>query len=243
MELIAESYARDSGVRNYEKSIDKILRKITMELVTSEEVVSAENALNELKAQENVSGNEIKEAEKKLKETLSKQFVVDVDSAKKYLGTPVFDESEIKKADVAGTSIGLAWTSMGGDTLLIETATIPGKEGFNITGQLGDVMKESAAIAMSWVKNYAVQNNIKDTEWFDKNMIHVHVPEGATPKDGPSAGITLTTALVSLLSEKTIKPNLAMTGELSLTGQVLPIGGLREKTVEFRKNQKFYIRR
>ncbi len=241
LELIAESYARESGVRNFEKSIDKILRKIAMELVSSEEVLSAENELNELKAQESVSGSEIKDAEKKLKETLAKQFIVDVDSAKKYLGTPVFDESEIKKADVIGTSIGLAWTSMGGDTLLIETATIPGKEGFSITGQLGDVMKESAAIAMSWVKNYAVQNNIKDTEWFDKNMIHVHVPEGATPKDGPSAGITLTTALVSLLSEKTIKPNLAMTGELSLTGQVLPIGGLREKTVAAKRNNIKHI--
>ena len=137
--------------------------------------------------------------------------------------------------------MGLAWTSMGGDTLLIETAAVPGKEGVTLTGQLGDVMKESATIALSWVRQYAAEHNIKDSSWFDKYTVHIHVPEGATPKDGPSAGITLTTALISLLTEKTIRPHLAMTGELSLTGQVLPIGGLREKTVAAKRNKIKHI--
>ncbi|MBO5137438.1 MAG: endopeptidase La [Spirochaetaceae bacterium] len=255
LELIAESYARESGVRNFEKCIDKITRKIAMELITSSEVVKAEeqvtilkNQIAELEAKENLDANAVKEKklllsqqEKLLKEVLSKSFFVDLESAKKYLGTPIFDESEIKKADKAGTAIGLAWTSMGGDTLLIETAVIPGKEGFVLTGQLGDVMKESAEIAMSWVRNYSVNKSLKEIEWFDKHTIHVHIPEGATPKDGPSAGITLTTALISLLSGKTIKPHLAMTGELSLTGQVLPIGGLREKTVAAKRNKIRHI--
>ena len=101
---------------------------------------------------------------------------------------------------------------------------------------MGDVMKESAQIAFNWVKSYCEANNIKKPEWFEQNVIHLHIPEGATPKDGPSAGITMATTFMSLLTNKTIKKNLAMTGELSLTGQVLPIGGLREKTVAARRN-------
>jgi len=153
------------------------------------------------------------------------------------LGKPIFnDEDDRKKADCAGTAIGLAWTSMGGDTLLLEAISIPGKEGLKLTGQLGDVMKESANIAMSWVRSYAVGHKIKTTDFFAKNTIHLHIPEGATPKDGPSAGITMVTTLLSLLKNKKIRKDLAMTGELSLTGQVLPIGGLKEKTVAARRN-------
>ncbi len=296
--LIAQSYARESGVRNFEKCIDKIVRKIAMELVTSPEVLEAEAEVKKLRsvaddtagaetadsvvaagsdsastdsnrktdsgktktesperaamapgsdkpeqdfASEKIRAAAVAAAEKQLKTVLGKTFVVDVSAAKKYLGTPIFDESEIKKADRPGTAVGLAWTSMGGDTLLIETAAVPGKEGVTLTGQLGDVMKESATIALSWVRQYAAEHNIKDSSWFDKYTVHIHVPEGATPKDGPSAGITLTTALISLLTEKTIRPHLAMTGELSLTGQVLPIGGLREKTVAAKRNKIKHI--
>ena len=113
---------------------------------------------------------------------------------------------------------------------------MPGKEGFNLTGQMGDVMKESAAIAMSWVRSFVIKNKIKDAEFFTKNTVHLHIPEGATPKDGPSAGITMAVVLLSLFKEKLIRKNLAMTGELSLTGQVLPIGGLKEKTVAAKRN-------
>ena len=127
---------------------------------------------------------------------------------------------------------------MGGDTLLLESIHYESsKGGLQLTGQLGDVMKESAQIAMTWAKQYIIANKFKDAEWFEKNTIHLHIPEGATPKDGPSAGITMATTFVSLLRNKKIKPNLAMTGELSLTGQVLPIGGLREKTVAAKRNK------
>ncbi|MBP5752323.1 MAG: endopeptidase La, partial [Treponema sp.] len=144
----------------------------------------------------------------------------------------------IKTASVPGTAIGLAWTSMGGDTLLLESISFESeKGGLQLTGQMGDVMKESAQIAINWAKQYAISNKYRDSQWFEKNTVHLHIPEGATPKDGPSAGITMATTFVSLFSGRKIKPNLAMTGELSLTGQVLPIGGLREKTVAAKRNK------
>ena len=149
----------------------------------------------------------------------------------KYLGKPVFPEDEIKKAEIPGTSIGLAWTSMGGDTLMIEAVNTDGKGVLELTGQMGDVMKESASIAFTWAKKYVCEKKGFDSSWFEKHDIHLHIPEGATPKDGPSAGITMATALTSLLTGKSIKPGLAMTGELSLTGQVMAIGGLKEKTI------------
>ena len=246
LNLIAQSYARESGVRHFEKCLDKIARKIAMDLVSQPEAVELEARIQDLEAKlkspaEEELQQELLAAQKELKSILAKSYTVDQEAAKKYLGTPPFDEEDIKTASVAGTAIGLAWTSMGGDTLLIETAAIPGKEGFSLTGQLGDVMKESAAIAMSWVRSHALEKGIKDSGWFDSNTIHIHVPEGATPKDGPSAGITMTTALVSLLTGKPMKAATAMTGELSLTGRVLPIGGLREKTVAAKRNKIKHI--
>ena len=157
------------------------------------------------------------------------------------MGKPIFPEGDIKKADKPGMSVGLAWTSMGGDTLVIEATSLPGKEGFTLTGKMGDTMKESAAIAMTVARKLAVERYGIDSEWFDNNHIHLHIPEGATPKDGPSAGITMATALISLLREKIITDKLVMTGELSLTGQVLPIGGLKEKTVAARRNKAKHI--
>lgn len=226
LRLIAESYAREAGVRNYEKSLDKIHRK----LITSM-----------LAPGEKDGGQKDGKPDAELKDLLEKKIKITDSDVAQYLGKPVFDESEIKKADVPGTAIGLAWTSMGGDTLLIETVPILGKEGFTLTGQMGDVMKESASIALSWVKRYIVDRRVKEPEWFDRNTIHLHLPEGAVPKDGPSAGITMATALLSLLMNKPIVPALAMTGELSLTGQVLPIGGLREKTVAAKRNKIKHI--
>ena len=125
---------------------------------------------------------------------------------------------------------------MGGDTLRIEASANPGKERFDLTGQLGDVMKESASIAWFWVRHFAAEKRLVDPEWFETRAVHLHVPEGATPKDGPSAGITMASALLSLVTGKTLRPRLAMTGELSLTGDVLPIGGLKEKTIAARRN-------
>ena len=210
---IAQEYAREAGVRNYEKNLDKIHRKLVTEVVSKEEDVNLKDKIKEI------------------------SFEIDSSDLEKYLGKPVFDESEIKKAAVPGTAIGLAWTSMGGDTLLIESMTYPGKPELMLTGQMGDVMKESALIALNWVKSFVIKNKIKKPDWFDKNTLHLHIPEGATPKDGPSAGITMATTFISLFTNKAIKPALAMTGELSLTGQVLPIGGLREKTVAAKRNK------
>lgn len=209
---IAQEYARESGVRNYEKALDKIHRKIVTEIVTAQAMAK--------------EGEEIKTS-----------YTIDSADLYKYLGKPVFDESEIKAAKVPGTAIGLAWTSMGGDTLLIESTSFAGKGGLVLTGQMGDVMKESSQIAFNWARKFVLDRNIKKTKWFDENIVHLHIPEGATPKDGPSAGITMATTFVSLFTGKKIKPNLAMTGELSLTGQVLPIGGLREKTVAAKRNK------
>ncbi|MBO4404569.1 MAG: endopeptidase La [Treponema sp.] len=212
---IATEYAREAGVRNFEKLLDKIIRKIVLEVQEKD-------------------GGKTSDV-KSLFE--NKTFSVEQKDIKKYLGIPYFDESSIKKASVPGTAIGLAWTSMGGDTLLLEAVSFESsKAGLVLTGQMGDVMKESAQIAFNWVKQEAIKQGIKESKWFEENTVHLHIPEGATPKDGPSAGITMATAFMSLLKGKIIKPHLAMTGELSLTGQVLPIGGLREKTVAAKRN-------
>lgn len=212
LQKIAEEYARESGVRNYERQIDKIHRKIVTELITNAELSKSEV-------------------------DVKSQITIDAPDLYKYLGKPDFDESQIKVANVPGTAIGLAWTSMGGDTLLIEASSFKGKGGLVLTGQMGDVMKESTQIAFDWVRKFAIEKKIKKAEWFEDNIVHLHIPEGATPKDGPSAGITMATTFLSLLKGKVIKKNLAMTGELSLTGQVLPIGGLREKTVAAKRNK------
>lgn len=202
--FIANKYARESGVRSLEKMLDKIHRKLAVEIVKG-----------------------TREATDTLK--LTEKIIVDM------LGKPIFPDDTIT-AKVPGTAIGLAWTGMGGDTLLIETIINRGKGALKLTGQMGDVMKESASIAWSWVRRYATEKRIKQPAWFETHIVHVHIPEGATPKDGPSAGITMTVALMSLLTNKVIKPKLAMTGELSLTGNVLPIGGLKEKTVAANRN-------
>ena len=216
---IAEEYARESGVRNYEKCLDKIHRKIVTEILS------------------NKAKNEEEKSEQNLTEKNLSVYTIDTPDLFKYLGKPDFDESQIKEAKVPGTAIGLAWTSMGGDTLLIESTSFAGKGGLILTGQMGDVMKESSQIAFNWARKFVLERGNKKAKWFDENIVHLHIPEGATPKDGPSAGITMATTFVSLLTNKKIKPHLAMTGELSLTGQVLPIGGLREKTVAAKRNK------
>ena len=138
--------------------------------------------------------------------------------------------------EVAGVIIGLAWTSVGGDILFIESAISPGKGSLNITGNLGKIMKESFTIAMEYIKANALQLGLADFK-FDKYNIHIHVPEGATPKDGPSAGITILTSLVSLLTQKRVKKNLSMTGEITLRGKVLPVGGIKEKILAAKRSK------
>lgn len=228
LDRIAKEYAREAGVRHYEKCLDKIHRKIVTELVQSNNMHATGVLRQAQEPQQSKAGSL----------NLSKgPITIDSSDLDKYLGKPDFDESQIKVASVPGTAIGLAWTSMGGDTLLLEAVSFAGKGNLVLTGQMGDVMKESSTIAFNWARRYAVEKGIKEAKWFEDNIVHLHIPEGATPKDGPSAGITMATTFVSLFRGKKIKPHLAMTGELSLTGQVLPIGGLREKTVAAKRNK------
>jgi ATP-dependent Lon protease len=144
------------------------------------------------------------------------------------LGAPIFDKDLYENNEVAGVVTGLAWTSVGGDILFIEASLSPGKGRVTLTGSLGDVMKESATIALAYLRAHAAEFNI-DQKLFEQWDVHVHVPAGATPKDGPSAGITMLTALTSAFTQRKIKPHLAMTGEITLRGRVLPVGGIKEK--------------
>eukprot|EP00112_Aurelia_sp_Birch-Aquarium-sp1_P005020 Seg1569.10 transcript_id=Seg1569.10/GoldUCD/mRNA.D3Y31 product="Lon protease-like mitochondrial" protein_id=Seg1569.10/GoldUCD/D3Y31 len=204
------SYCRENGVRSLQKHIEKIFRKTAFMLVQQ-------------------GGGEINIKDENLK---------------KFVGNPVFNTDRIYDQTPPGVTIGLAWTSMGGSTLFIETAvkklkrkdSNKGKErgSLEITGQLGDVMKESCHIAYTFARGFLSQM-ASQNDFFDHSGIHLHVPEGATPKDGPSAGCTIITALLSLALNKPIKQNLAMTGEVSLNGKVLPVGGIKEKLIAARR--------
>jgi ATP-dependent Lon protease len=197
LSAIAEDYAREAGMRNFEKQVDRINRKIAKKLVLGEVVPPVSVTPTDLEA---------------------------------YLGKPLFREDQTVQPRTPGIVTGLAWTNFGGDTLSIEAIAIPGKEGFTLTGQMGDVMKESAGIAYSYVRSIALDFQV-NPKFFSGNTIHLHIPAGATPKDGPSAGITMATCLLSLARRRKVRQRLAMTGELSLSGRVLPIGGLKEKTI------------
>jgi ATP-dependent Lon protease len=146
------------------------------------------------------------------------------------LGSPQFENEVAMRVSVPGVATGLAWTPVGGDILFIEATRVPGNGRLILTGQLGDVMKESAQAALSIVKNQAAKFGI-DSARFEKSDIHIHVPAGATPKDGPSAGVAMFMALVSLMTDRTVRSDTAMTGEISLRGLVLPVGGIKEKVV------------
>jgi ATP-dependent Lon protease len=153
---------------------------------------------------------------------------INSDNIDKYLGVRQYSYGLAEEEDLIGQVTGLAWTSVGGELLTIEAALMPGKGKATYTGKLGDVMQESIQAAMTVVRGHAARLGVKD-DVFEKNDIHIHVPEGATPKDGPSAGISMCTALVSILTKIPVRADVAMTGEITLRGQVLPIGGLKEK--------------
>ena len=197
---LIDGYAREAGVRNLEKLIKKIMRKVAVQLAQNSE----------------------------------QKVTIDEKKVEAFLGKATFDADELF-ANIAGVVTGLAWTSMGGATLQIEATAVPSKaKGFKQTGQLGDVMRESADIAYSYVMAHLEEYGA-GADFFDEHFVHIHVPAGATPKDGPSAGITMATALVSMVSKKPVRKKLAMTGELTLTGQVLPIGGVKEKVIAARR--------
>jgi len=159
-----------------------------------------------------------------------KKVEITPDNLHEYLGPPKFFQEIVERSAQIGVVPGLAWTPTGGEILFIEATKMKGKKSLTLTGHLGEVMKESAQIALSYVRSTAEKWGIAE-DFFEKYDIHVHVPAGSIPKDGPSAGITMVTAIASLLTERPVKPFLAMTGEITLRGQVLPIGGLKEKAL------------
>jgi ATP-dependent Lon protease len=188
-------------VRKLEQEISKICRKVVKELITT-------------KAKEGAKA--------------TKKISVTPKNLDKYLGIQRFDYGVAAKEDQVGQVTGLAWTSVGGELLTIEAVLLPGKGKTTTTGKLGDVMQESTQAAMSVVRSRTKRLGIAH-DFYEKNDIHIHFPEGATPKDGPSAGIAITTALVSILTGIPVRADVAMTGEITLRGEVLPIGGLKEK--------------
>ncbi|KAK7927961.1 Lon protease-like [Apiospora marii] len=258
-ELI-KSYARESGVRNLKKQIEKIYRKSALKIVQDlgEEALPEEEALTEegKAAMEEAQKEKEKDnkdpvtSEASEQETTEKPRValkvpdtvhvtIDKENLKDYIGPPVFTSDRLYDVTPPGVTMGLAWTQMGGSAMYIESILQSSlrpssRPGLEITGNLKAVMKESSTIAYSYAKSMMVQE-FPDNHFFDKAKIHLHVPEGAVQKDGPSAGVTMTTSLLSLALDKPISPTVAMTGELTLTGKVLRIGGLREKTVAARR--------
>ena len=191
---IIRSYTKESGVRNLEREISKVARKVVKKVVSGEE----------------------------------KEVTVDLKNLSDYLGIKKFKFGELESKNKIGVVTGLAWTEYGGEILKIETVTMPGKGRMQITGKLGDVMQESIKAAKSFIRSKSLEYGIIPPT-FEKNDFHIHVPEGATPKDGPSAGIGMVTSIVSAITNIPVRRDVAMTGEVTLTGQVLPIGGLKEK--------------
>lgn len=196
IEYIIENYTRESGVRELEKKISKVMRKIALEIASDKF-----EGLHELKPAD----------------------------IRQYLGVPEYSRDKYQGNEYAGVVTGLAWTAVGGEILFVETSLSKGKGGrLTLTGNLGDVMKESAMLALEYLKAHTHLLDLPEGI-FDNWNIHIHVPEGAIPKDGPSAGITMVTSLASALTQRKVKANLAMTGEITLRGKVLPVGGIREK--------------
>jgi ATP-dependent Lon protease len=192
---IIRRYTREAGVRNLEREIASVCRKVAREVA---------------------------------KEDGKKSLKVTAQSIQKYLGVPRFRYGQLEEKDEIGMATGMAWTQVGGELLAIETVIMPGRGKLTVTGKLGEVMQESAQAALSYVRSRAGRLRLKK-HFYKKVDIHVHIPEGATPKDGPSAGITMATSIVSALMKKPVRRSLAMTGEITLRGRILPIGGLKEK--------------
>ena len=173
-------------------------------------------------------GEICRKAAREIYEGICESVFVDEKQLEQYLGKERFHVDRINEQDEIGIVRGLAWTSVGGDTLQIEVNVMPGKGEFKLTGQLGDVMKESAQAGISYIRSIGASYDIPE-DFFTKHDIHIHIPEGAVPKDGPSAGITMATAMLSAITKKPVRADVAMTGEITLRGRVLPIGGLKEK--------------
>ena len=203
IQAVIKQFTKEAGVRNLEREISSILRKIATEIVRTD---------------------------------IRKKHTITTTTVLKYLGQPKFRDRSLEKEDKTGIVTGLAWTQAGGELLTIEAVTMPGKGRVQVTGKLGDVMKESSQAAISYVRSRSAALGIRE-DFYKDTDIHIHVPEGAIPKDGPSAGIAMCTAVVSVLTGKPVSRIVAMTGEITLRGRVLPIGGLKEKLLAAHANQ------
>jgi ATP-dependent Lon protease len=199
---VIEDYTREAGVRNLEREIGKICRKVATRVAAGE--------VDPVK----VTKEDIPE----------------------YLGARKAFHEVASRVAQPGVATGLAWTPSGGEILFIEASQMPGSKGFTLTGKLGDVMQESARAALGYIRSHAAELGI-DEDFFSKSDIHLHVPAGAVPKDGPSAGVTMAAALASALTGRKVRPDVAMTGEITLTGQVLPVGGIKEKLVAAKRSE------
>ena len=209
---VIASYTREAGVRGLDRALSTVARKITRRLVEA----------------------------KDKSEPLALPVGIRVGDLKDYLGPPKLYDLSVPKAPERGNVVGLAWTEAGGDVLLIEAVTMRGKGELVLTGNLGDVMQESARAAVSYLRSESEALGIGEFDWKSVD-IHIHVPEGAVPKDGPSAGITMATAILSAVSGRRVRPGIAMTGEISLRGKVLPVGGIREKILAARRHGVLHI--
>lgn len=227
LRALINGYAREAGVRNLENHIKKILRKIAIKIVKEQDAHAKEKKkLARQKGKKTENLPDIVPSKHKISES----------SLKEYLGKPIFTSDRFYERTPVGVATGLAWTAMGGATLYIETLKVASeKTEMKLTGQAGQVMKESAEIAWSYLHG-ALHLYAPGYTFFEKSQVHIHIPEGATPKDGPSAGITMVAAMLSLLLDTPVKDDLGMTGELTLTGRVLPIGGVKEKLVAARRS-------
>jgi ATP-dependent Lon protease len=200
VEKIIEAYTREAGLRNLEREIGSICRKVAVTVAKGK----------------------------------TRRYRITAASVEKMLGPVKHFADELLKRDQVGVATGLAWTSTGGDLLFVEALAVRGKGTLRLTGQLGDVMKESAQAAMSYARAHARDLGIPD-DFFETHDVHVHVPEGSIPKDGPSAGITMVTAMISAFIQQAVRRDVAMTGEITLRGEVLPIGGVKEKVLAARQ--------
>ncbi len=196
LRVIVTDYTREAGVRNLERELGKVLRKVAARIAGGE---------------------------------TAPPVTIEPDSVRDYLGRAKFFAEAAERTAVPGVATGLAVTGTGGDVLFIEASAMEGEPGLMLTGQLGDVMKESAEIALSYVRSHTDELGVANG--IDRRRVHVHVPAGAVPKDGPSAGVTMTTALVSLLTGRPVRADVGMTGEVTLQGRVLPIGGVKQKVL------------
>lgn len=244
LKTLVDDYAREAGVRSLKKLIEKVYRKAAFKLV-DKNMIDIQDKVEEEKPQQESSlvpesNNPLKNLDEQSSQYEAPLLVVTKDDLNEYVGHPPYPSDKIYQNETPlGVVTGLAWTASGGATLYIEAASVEkgeGKGSLRATGQLGDVMKESTTIAHTYARRMLEEKDPSST-FFSDHALHVHVPAGATPKDGPSAGCALVTALLSLALDRPVRPDIAMTGEITLTGKVLPIGGVKEKALAAKRSE------